>query len=53
MNRCDWVSDEIHIRYHDTEWEVPLHNDRKLFEFIVLDGMQSGLSWKIILKKTF
>ena len=51
MNRCDWVSDEIHIRYHDTEWGVPLHNDRKLFEFLVLDGMQSGLSWKIILKK--
>ena len=51
MNRCDWVSDKIHIKYHDTEWGVPLHNDRKLFEFLVLDGMQAGLSWKIILKK--
>lgn len=51
MKRCDWVSDEIHIKYHDTEWGVPLHNDRKLFEFLVLDGMQSGLSWKIILNK--
>ncbi len=51
MKRCDWVHDDIHIKYHDTEWGVPLHNDRKLFEFLVLDGMQSGLSWKIILNK--
>ncbi len=51
MKRCDWVFDDIHIKYHDTEWGVPLHNDRKLFEFLVLDGMQSGLSWKIILNK--
>ncbi len=51
MKRCDWVSDDNHIRYHDTEWGVPLHNDRKLFEFLILDGMQSGLSWKIILNK--
>jgi len=51
MKRCDWVFDEVHIKYHDTEWGVPLHNDRKLFEFLVLDGMQSGLSWKIILNK--
>lgn len=51
MKRCDWVLDDIHIKYHDTEWGVPQHNDRKLFEFLVLDGMQSGLSWKIILNK--
>jgi len=51
MKRCDWVFDDIHIKYHDTEWGVPLHSDRKLFEFLVLDGMQSGLSWKIILNK--
>ena len=51
MKRCDWVYDDIHIKYHDTEWGVPLHNDRKLFEFLVLDSMQSGLSWKIILNK--
>lgn len=51
MKRCDWVSDDIHIRYHDTEWGVPLHNDRKLFEFLVLDAMQSGLSWSIVLNK--
>lgn len=49
--RCDWVSGEIHTKYHDTEWGVPLHNDRKLFEFLVLDGMQSGLSWQMILRK--
>lgn len=51
MKRCDWVFDDIHIKYHDTEWGVPLHKDQKLFEFLVLDGMQSGLSWKIILNK--
>ena len=51
MKRCDWVIGDIHIKYHDTEWGVPLHNDRKLFEFLVLVGMQSGLSWKIILNK--
>ncbi len=51
MKRCDWVGNEIHIKYHDTEWGVPLHNDRKLFEFLVLDSMQSGLSWKIVLNK--
>lgn len=51
MKRCDWVSGKIHEIYHDTEWGVPLHDDRKLFEFLVLDGMQSGLSWKIILNK--
>ena len=51
MRRCDWVSDGIHAKYHDTEWGVRLHDDRKLFEFLVLDGMQSGLSWRIVLKK--
>jgi len=51
MRRCDWVYDDIHIKYHYTEWGVPLHNDRKLFEFLILDGMQSGLSWKIVLNK--
>jgi DNA-3-methyladenine glycosylase I len=39
------------VRYHDTEWGVPLHNDRKLFEFLVLDAFQAGLSWAIVLKK--
>jgi len=51
--RCEWVesADPIYIQYHDTEWGVPLHDDRMLFEFIVLDGFQAGLSWFTILKK--
>lgn len=49
--RCDWVLGMIHEKHHDTEWGVPLHNDQKLFEFLILDGFQSGLSWKIILNK--
>ena len=51
MKRCDWASNKLLIKYHDKEWGVPLHNDRKLFEFLILDGMQAGLSWSIILKK--
>ena len=51
IKRCDWVSGNILEKYHDTEWGVPLHSDRKLFEFLVLDGMQSGLSWQMILNK--
>jgi len=51
MKRCQWVSGDVHTKYHDTEWGVPLHNDRKLFEFLTLDGMQSGLSWRIVLNK--
>jgi DNA-3-methyladenine glycosylase I len=51
LKRCNWVSDDIHIKYHDTEWGIPLHDDGKLFEFLILDGIQSGLSWKIILNK--
>jgi DNA-3-methyladenine glycosylase I len=51
-NRCGWSSSEtILIKYHDKEWGVPLHNDRKLFEFLVLEGFQAGLSWLTILKK--
>ena len=50
LKRCDWASNEFLIKYHDREWGVPLHNDRKLFEFLILDGMQAGLSWYIILK---
>jgi len=50
--RCDWAgSDPLYIKYHDTEWGVPLHDDRKLFEFLILDGFQAGLSWLTILKK--
>ena len=50
--RCDWANgDSLYIEYHDTEWGVPLHDDRRLFEFLVLDGAQAGLSWFLILKK--
>ena len=52
IKRCDWsVNHPIYIKYHDKEWGVPVHNDRKLFEMIVLDGAQAGLSWLTILKK--
>jgi DNA-3-methyladenine glycosylase I len=49
--RCPWAVDDLYASYHDTEWGVPLHDDRKLFEFIVLEGAQAGLSWHTILKK--
>ena len=49
--RCEWARDQIEIDYHDKEWGIPLHNDGKLFEFLVLEGMQAGLSWRIILNK--
>ncbi len=52
MIRCEWPgTDDLMIAYHDREWGVPLHDDRKLFEFLVLDGFQAGLSWSTILKK--
>jgi DNA-3-methyladenine glycosylase I len=50
--RCGWTSsDPLYIAYHDNEWGVPLHDDQKLFEFLVLEGMQAGLSWLTILRK--
>ena len=49
--RCPWATDELYIRYHDTEWGVPVHDDRRLFEFLILEGAQAGLSWYTILKK--
>jgi len=50
--RCAWVtSDSAYIAYHDEEWGVPVHDDRRLFEFLVLEGAQAGLSWLTILKK--
>ena len=51
--RCAWVrtDDPLHLSYHDTEWGVPLHDDAKLFEFLVLEGMQAGLSWATVLRK--
>ncbi len=52
LSRCDWVSDDqVCIDYHDNEWGKPQHDDQKLFEFIILEGFQAGLSWKTILKK--
>ena len=51
-SRCDWAgSDPLYVTYHDTEWGVPLHDDRLLFEFLVLEGAQAGLSWLTILRK--
>ena len=52
IKRCEWPSDdELMIRYHDEEWGVPVHDDKKLFEFIVLESAQAGLSWKTVLHK--
>ena len=52
MQRCAWVGEEpLYIAYHDQEWGVPVHDDRLLFEFLVLEGAQAGLSWLTILKK--
>jgi len=53
MNKsCSWpTNDPLMIKYHDKEWGVPVHNDRKLFEFLLLEGMQAGLSWWIVLYK--
>jgi DNA-3-methyladenine glycosylase I len=49
--RCDWAQAEPNLDYHDKEWGVPVHNDRKLFEFLILEGAQAGLSWTTILNK--
>ncbi len=49
--RCAWIADDLMRKYHDEEWGVPLHDDQKLFEFMVLDAFQAGLSWKTILNK--
>ena len=51
MSRCAWAQTEQMIPYHDAEWGVPVHDDRTLFEFLVLEGAQAGLSWITILKK--
>jgi DNA-3-methyladenine glycosylase I len=50
-NRCAWATTELGILYHDAEWGVPVHDDRVLFEFLILEGAQAGLSWETILKK--
>jgi DNA-3-methyladenine glycosylase I len=51
MKRCAWAKSELAVRYHDEEWGRPVHDDRVLFEFLVLEGAQAGLSWETILKK--
>ena len=51
MPRCPWATTEPNITYHDKEWGVPVHDDRVLFEFLILEGAQAGLSWSTILKK--
>lgn len=49
--RCPWAKTEQYVQYHDFEWGVPVHDDRLLFEFLILEGAQAGLSWETILKK--
>jgi DNA-3-methyladenine glycosylase I len=51
MRRCEWAKTEPNITYHDHEWGVPVHEDHDLFEFLILEGAQAGLSWETILKK--
>jgi len=50
-NRCFWAKTPLSIEYHDEEWGVPLHDDNRLFEFLILEGAQAGLSWETILRK--
>ena len=51
LKRCAWAQGDLYIEYHDREWGVPVHDDRLLFEFLILEGAQAGLSWITILKK--
>lgn len=51
LGRCKWASNELSITYHDKEWGIPQHDDRVLFEFLILEGAQAGLSWDTILRK--
>ena len=51
MRRCEWARTEPNIAYHDHEWGAPVHDDHVLFEFLILEGMQAGLSWETILRK--
>ena len=52
LKRCSWTgTDPLMIEYHDSEWGVPLHEDQKIYEFLVLEGMQAGLSWSTVLRK--
>ena len=50
MQRCPWAKNDLYVQYHDMKWGVPVHDDRTLFEFLILEGAQAGLSWETILK---
>lgn len=50
-DRCEWAKDDLMIQYHDNEWGIPIHDDQKLFEMLILEGAQAGLSWSTILKR--
>ena len=51
MMRCSWAKNDLAIRYHDEEWGVPVHDDQRFFEFLILEGAQAGLSWDTVLRK--
>lgn len=51
LRRCGWAKSDMMIAYHDTEWGVPVHDERLLFELLILEGMQAGLSWETVLRK--
>lgn len=51
IQRCSWAKNDLAVAYHDEEWGVPVHDDRRHFEFVILEGAQAGLSWDIILRK--
>ena len=53
MNRCDWVNmkNPLYVEYHDKEWGVPVYDDRKLFEMLILEGVQAGLTWETVLNR--
>ncbi len=51
MKRCEWAKDDLMVQYHDHEWGIPMHDDQRLFEMLILEGAQAGLSWSTILKR--
>lgn len=51
MKRCGWAKDDLMVQYHDCEWGIPVHDDQRLFEMLILEGAQAGLSWSTILKR--
>src|SRR6202451_3241958 len=51
QRRCHWAQSPLMVEYHDREWGKPVHDDRELFEFLILEGAQAGLSWEIVLNK--